>query len=265
MARAPTARRAVTKAGNPGRLRRWFARTAAVLVLAGLALGGHGLFSLLNAPVEVVRVEGDLPEAGQARLRELLGAALPSGIFTLDVGALQARLLEESWVASASLRRVWPDTLRVTVEPEVPVARWRDEALLSNRGRIIAPLWDNAPGTLPSLAGPEGSAPQLMATYLRVAEMLQGHELTVARVEESAAGDIEVTLQGGVRLRLGTDAQVARLRRVDAVLSAALAAQLDRVDSIDARYDNGVAVAWREGAAGERILALRDQRLGKGR
>lgn len=265
MARAPTARRAVTKAGNPGRLRRWFARTAAVLVLAGLALGGHGLFSLLNAPVEVVRVEGDLPEAGQARLRELLGAALPSGIFTLDVGALQARLLEESWVASASLRRVWPDTLRVTVEPEVPVARWRDEALLSNRGRIIAPLWDNAPGTLPSLSGPEGSAPQLMATYLRVAEMLQGHELTVARVEESAAGDIEVTLQGGVRLRLGTDAQVARLRRVDAVLSAALAAQLDRVDSIDARYDNGVAVAWREGAAGERILALRDQRLRKGR
>ena len=265
MARAPTARRAVTKAGNPGRLRRWFARTAAVLVLAGLAVGGHGLFSLLNAPVEVVRVEGDLPEAGQARLREVLGAALPSGIFTLDVGALQARLAEESWVASASLRREWPDTLRVTVEPEVPVARWRDEALLSNRGRIIAPLWDNAPGTLPSLSGPEGSAPQLMATYLRVAEMLQGHQLTVARLEESAAGDIEVTLQGGVRLRLSTDAQVARLRRVDAVLSAALAAQLDRVDSIDARYDNGVAVAWREGAAGERILALRDQRLGKGR
>ena len=181
------------------------------------------------------------------------------------MAALQARLAEESWVASASLRREWPDTLRVTVEPEVPVARWRDEALLSNRGRIIAPLWDNAPGTLPSLSGPEGSAPQLMATYLRVAEMLQGHQLTVARVEESAAGDIEVTLQGGVRLRLGTDAQVARLRRVDAVLSAALAAQLDRVDSIDARYDNGVAVAWREGAAGERILALRDQRLGKGR
>ena len=265
MARAPTGRRAVTKAGNPGRLRRWFARIAAVLVLAGLAFGGHGLFSLLNAPVEVVRVEGDLPEAGQARLREVLGAALPSGIFTLDVGALQARLAEESWVASASLRREWPDTLRVTVEPEVPVARWRDEALLSNRGRIIAPLWDNAPGTLPSLSGPEGSAPQLMATYLRVAEMLQSHQLTVARVEESAAGDIEVTLQGGVRLRLGTDAQVARLRRVDAVLSAALAAQLDRVDSIDARYDNGVAVAWREGAAGERILALRDQRLGKGR
>jgi cell division protein FtsQ len=234
-------------------------------VLAGLAVGGHGLFSLLNAPVEVVRVEGDLPEAGQARLREVLGAALPSGIFTLDVGALQARLAAESWVASASLRREWPDTLRVTVEPEVPVARWRDEALLSNRGRIIAPLWDNAPGTLPSLSGPEGSAPQLMATYLRVAEMLQGHQLTVARVEESAAGDIEVTLQGGVRLRLGTDAQVARLRRVDAVLSAALAAQLDRVDSIDARFDNGVAVSWREGAAGDRSVALRVQRLGKGR
>lgn len=265
MVRASASRRPPARSGTPGRLRRWLARTAAVLVLAGLALGGHAVFSLLNAPVEVVRVEGDLPEAGQARLRELLGAALPSGIFTLDVAALQVRLAEESWVASVSLRREWPDTLRVAVEPEVPVARWRDAALLSNRGRIIAPLWDNAPGTLPSLAGPEGSAPQLMATYLRVAEMLQGHQLTVARVEESAAGDIEVTLQGGVRLRLGTDAQVARLRRVDAVLSAALAAQLDRVDSIDARYDNGVAVAWREGATGERILALQDQRLGKGR
>ena len=265
MASAQPSRRTVAKAGNPGRLRRWFARTAAVLVLAGMGFGGHALFSLLNAPLEVVRVEGDLPEAGQARLRQLLGAALPSGIFTLDVAALQARLMEESWVASASLRREWPDTLRVTVEPEVPVARWRDEALLSNRGRVIAPLWDSVQGTLPSLAGPEGSAPQLMATYLRVAEMLQGHQLTVARVEESAAGDIEVTLRGGVRLRLGTDAQVARLRRVDAVLSAALAAQIDRIDSIDARYDNGVAVAWRDGAAGERVLALQDQRLGKGR
>ena len=42
MARAPTARRAVTKAGNPGRLRRWFARTAAYWCLRGLPSGGMG-------------------------------------------------------------------------------------------------------------------------------------------------------------------------------------------------------------------------------
>ena len=228
--------------------------------LGALALAGA---TGLLASSLVAYPQGQEPQDSKV---ELTRAAMEKYVTLRGaIGKEKARLAEDSWVASASLRREWPDTLRVMVEPEVPVARWRDEALLSNRGRIIAPLWDNAPGTLPSLSGPEGSAPQLMATYLRVAEMLQGHQLTVARVEESAAGDIEVTLQGGVRLRLGTDAQVARLRRVDAVLSAALAAQLDRVDSIDARYDNGVAVAWREGAAGKRILALRDQRLGKER
>ncbi|MEY3041310.1 MAG: Cell division protein FtsQ [Pseudomonadota bacterium] len=250
---------------QPGRVRRLLGRLLALTLLLALAVGGRALFAALNAPVEVVRVEGNLPEAGQARIRTLLGEALPAGVLTLDVVALQARLAEESWVASASLRREWPDTLRVQVTPEVPVARWRDEALLSNRGRIIDPLWDNVEGVLPSLAGPEGSAAQLMATYLRVAEMLKSHQLTVQRLEESAAGDIEVTLKGGVRLRLGTDAQVARLRRVDAVLTAALGTQLDRVDSIDARYDNGVAVAWRDGTAGAQVLALRDLTSGKGR
>jgi hypothetical protein len=44
-----------------------------------------------------------------------------------------------------------------------------------------------------------------------------------------------------------------------------LGTQLDRVDSIDARYDNGVAVAWRDGTAGAQVLALRDLTSGKGR
>ena len=265
MARASTSRRPASRAGNPGRLRRWFARTAAVLVIMSLALGAQVIFSRLNAPVEVVRVEEIFPEAGQARLRELLGSALPSGIFTAGRGCASGASCGGELGCFGVPAPGMAGHLRVTVEPEVPVARWRDEALLSNRGRIIAPLWDNAPGALPALPAPRARRPSLWRSYLRVAEMLQGHQLAVARVEESAAGDIEVTLQGGVHLRLGTDAQVARLRRVDAVLSAALAAQLDRVDSIDARYDNGVAVAWREGAAGERILALRDQRLGKER
>jgi cell division protein FtsQ len=82
--------------------------------------------------------------------------------------------------------------------------------------------------------------------FQRVAEVLRPLGLSVVRLEEDAGGDVRFVTDTGLLVELGTEAHVDRLRRLDTVLRARLLEQLDRVARIDARYDNGVAVAWRD-------------------
>jgi cell division protein FtsQ len=231
---------------RPGRIRGALRALAATALLVVVVAGAWQGWRQLDSPVAVVRIEGQLTEVERGRAQRLVAAQLPAGVLSLDTRRLRDRLEAESWIDTAAVRRRWPDTLLVSVAPEVPVARWRDGALLSNRGEVIEPLELVGVDALPHLSGPAGSAGRLAVAFQRVAEVLRPLGLSVVRLEEDAGGDVRFVTDTGLLVELGTEAHVDRLRRLDTVLRARLLEQLDRVARIDARYDNGVAVAWRD-------------------
>ncbi len=221
--------------------------TALALALLG---GGAAAWRAADRDVEVVRIGGDLSPAERSRVRSLIAARLPAGVLSLDLVVMRRTLAAESWVASARVRRRPPATLEVDVVKETALARWRDGSLLSSRGTVIrgAPA-DAAARTLPQLAGPEGSASRVMAQYRRISELMRAHGVTIARLELDAERGWRFTTGGGLEVVLGDSEVVDRLRRVAAVVGSALSQRLERVARIDARYANGVAVAWREAPA----------------
>lgn len=230
---------------NPGRIRRLLSTAGAVLLVAAIGAGALGAWRALDAPVGVVRVTGELTGAERARATELVSAFLPGGILSLDADALKARIERESWVDGASVRRRWPEVLEVTVVPEVAVARWRDGALLSSRGEVIEPLELVGVDALPSLSGPDGSARRAMEIYQQVGEALRPLAVEIAGLTVDDVGDVTVSTADGVEIVLGADGRGVRLQRTATVIRARLGGRLADVARIDARYDNGIAVAWR--------------------
>ncbi|MEE4298794.1 MAG: cell division protein FtsQ/DivIB [Pseudomonadales bacterium] len=225
---------------------RIFGRALLPGVLLLSAWGAAVAWKRLDVPVSVVEVSGELTAAERARAIELVAAFLPAGVFELDTRTLQARLVAESWIDAAAVRRRWPDTVAIRIAPEVPVARWQGDALLSSRGAVIEPLEIIGVDSLPRLVGPPGTEQEVMRDFLIVTGVLRPLGMEVETLVRDAVGEVRVTTRRNVEIVLGPDRLGARLQRLAAVLSGRLAGRVDEVARLDARYDNGVAVAWRD-------------------
>ena len=101
---------------------------ATLVILGGMAgLCVWGWAELQRAdrvPVRTVLIEGELRYLERSRLAETASPHVSGGFFTVDVEGVRRAIAALPWVDHASVRRIWPDTLRIRVEEQVPVALW---------------------------------------------------------------------------------------------------------------------------------------------
>lgn len=217
-----------------------------VMAIAILAGGLVSWARSVHWPIEVVRIDGPVRHTDRERMKSIMARHAEAGFAAMDLTALRRELVELPWVREASLRRVWPDTLRVEVREHEPVAVWNGDALVSDEGAVFRPAEFSGDG-LARLSGPRGQG-SAMLERLRVFERrLAPLELGVAALEQDARRAWRLTLENGIVLRLGRDRVAERLGRFRAVWSGVLEPRAGRIDAVDLRYTNGFAVAWRDG------------------
>lgn len=219
---------------------------AAALAAAAAAWG----WQQAHWPVDTVHIDGRVAYADRERMKAVIARHARAGFFALDLGALRRDLVALPWVRAASLRRVWPDTLRVDVREHEPAATWNGDALVSTRGAVFDPGATAIDG-LPALSGPEGHGGAMLERLRAIARRLAPLDLAVAAVRQDARRSWRVQLANGVELHLGRDRVDARLARFVAVWPGVLAPEAGRIAAVDLRYPNGFAVAWREAGATE--------------
>ena len=195
-------------------------------------------------PLRTLRVQGELARVDRA---QLLAAVLPHarrGFFAVDLGAIQRTVDALPWVERAEVRKHWPDVLEVRIVEHRPFARWGEQQLLSEHGRLFPVGKLQAPAGLPLLDGPEGRVPEVVALYNQAREQLAdaGGVLGVAL---DRRGSWSITLRDGTRVVLGRNDPGARLARFAPMLPQ-LAAQNPqrRLVRADLRYTNGFALTW---------------------
>src|SRR4029450_4478371 len=134
-----------------------------VFAAAGIAARVSAL--VLRSPLfPVTAIE--LPHALGHTSREEIAAAARSHIagnfFSVDPAQVRAALEELPWVRRASVRRVRPDRLQVTLEEHVPLARWGESALIDRYGERFA---GRTREPLPVLFRPAGNERALAARH----------------------------------------------------------------------------------------------------
>jgi cell division protein FtsQ len=226
-----------------------------LLVLGGLAGAAWQLayWEPRLLPIRVIEVQGELHPHSSEMLQQTISERLRGGFLTANLQELKEAADSISWVGGASIRRVWPDRLQVRVEEHKPIARWNDKDLVTAEGLVFHPRGGAIPAGLPTLAGDDRRAPEVVARYLKWRDdlMLAGHLIQVLGVDARGAWSLE--LVSAVRLELGTEQVEQRLRRF-----LANAAQLEAAGEpkvVDLRYSNGFAVTWRRGATAQSAAA----------
>ena len=167
--------------------RRWIAPLGAamtlVLLLGGGAYGYHHLSQPGRLPLRVIEVRGALTRLQPEAIQEVVIDAIDGGFFTCDMHKLRLAVVAMPWVADVSIRRLWPDRLRMFVSEQVPLARWGEDALVSIDASVFRPATLEDFSGLVKLSGPQGSQQRVVAFFQAVVSAAQARNLLVREVE----------------------------------------------------------------------------------
>jgi cell division protein FtsQ len=236
---------------------------AVVRVIAVLALVVAGAWSLtrlvLHAPALQV---GHLTVRGNERLSTgevlaLVDELRGQNILTVRIGDWRQRVLTSPWVEDASIRRVLPSTLEITVKERRPMGIGRIGTALylvdphgvivdeygPNYADIDLPIIDGLSGPPPRASGLIDEARAEFAA--RVLAALTAKPELVKRVSQLDVSDVHnavIILDGDTALlRLGESEFAERLQQyVD--LAPALRERVSTIDYVDLRFDERLYV-----------------------
>ena len=215
---------------------------AAAVVIAAAIQGGLYLRSI---PVQQIRVTGELAYTRAEAIQEIVQPALRGGFLGADLLRIRESVEALPWVYRATVRRRWPAALELHVVEQLAIARWGDQGFLNHGGEIFSSSTVEDQQSLPLLQGPEGTAQELAAEYLRLTALLQPLGLTVSALHLDTRGQLEAELDGGLRILMGNRDFHERMRRFTAVYREHLADRGAGIERIDLRYESGLAVAFR--------------------
>ncbi len=191
----------------------------------------------------------------------ILALGAPGTFMTQDVDIIQQQIERMPWIKQASVRKQWPDELKIHLVEYVPVAHWNDLHMVDADGKSFSvPAERLGKQKLPLLYGPEGSEQDVLEGYRAMSSVLAASKYTLKMVAMTARHSWQLALDNDVRLDLGRDDRMGRLQRfigLYPVLLQQAQAENKRVSYVDLRYDSGASVGWAPAfidsqAAGER-------------
>ncbi len=201
--------------------------------------------------VKAIRVEGEVNRNSESTIRANTVHRLAGSFLTLDLQKTRTAFEAVPWVRQAVVRREWPMRLAVQLEEHRPLALWAaadgNDRLVNSFGEVFeANIGDVEDDSLPSLAGPDGSAPQLLSMLQHLGPVMA--PLNTGDIDKlvlSARGSWRATMERGAVIELGRGSEaevIARAQRFVATMPRVEAQYQRRLESADLRHAEGFAV-----------------------
>ena len=228
---------------------------AGLLLMVAVGLGYSARWLWQQAPaveelsrvdaLENVQVKGPFRAVTQKEVEDILLPFLSRGFFSLDIEAVREALLIHPWINQASVSRRWPNGLLVEVAEAQPLAIWGEDQLLIATGELLPRPPQLKALRLPELAGDAELVERIMAQYQALAGLLTTKDMEVRRLTFDDLAGWQLELVNGIQLQLGHEELLARVDRFLSLTRGVLAPHLQKVAGVDTRYNNAVAVAWK--------------------
>jgi cell division protein FtsQ len=182
-----------------------------------------------------------LKKTSREDIESVVHDRIRGNFFAVSGDEVRAGIETLPWVRRASVRKVWPDRLEVSIEEHVALARWGDDALVNTHGERFFGTTDDV---LPLFVAPAGTEHEVALRYAAFNEAVAPLELQVERVVLTPRLAWQLRLTGGLNVMLGRDGELAhaRLRRFVGVYDFTVASINRTHEYVDLRYPNGFAL-----------------------
>ena len=200
-----------------------------------------------GAPVTSLVISGEMPFT----IREDIETAVENidlgNFFQVNVNEVQQQVAQLPWVYSVSVRKHWPNELKIYVVDQSPVAQWNGEFLINTEGKTFQADLSRIKKGLPQFFGPEGTENVALENFNNLNRLLNFSDLAIDELVLSERFSWQLTLNDGVMLNLGREDRIERIQRFMDVYPTLKENKEDnqQVNYVDLRYDTGVAVGWK--------------------
>ena len=224
-----------------------------LMVIGTMVAGGFMVLKWMNdasrLPLSKLVVTGKMHYTHNDDIRQaILSLGEPGTFMSQDVDVIQQQIKLLPWVQQASVRKQWPDELKIHLVEYVPVARWNDTHLVDAEGKSFSvPVSHQGKESFPLLYGPEGSEMEVLNGYHQMRDLLAASHFTLKAASMTARRSWQLVLDDDTRLELGRSNDMKRLQRfIDLYPTLQQQGQTEhqRISYVDLRYDSGAAVGW---------------------
>ncbi len=224
-----------------------------LLVTGMIVAGGIAVVRWMNdaarMPLSRLVITGDRHYTNNDDIRQAILSIGPPGTFmSQDVDVIQRQIERLPWIKQVSVRKQWPDELKIHLVEYTPVARWNGSQMMDASGQSFSsPVTIKGSKELPMLYGPEKSEQEVLAGYHQMRDLLLTSKFIIKTVSMSARRSWQLILDDNIRLELGRTNIAERLKRFIALYPVLIKQAQSRdkgIGSVDLRYDSGAAVGW---------------------
>lgn len=178
-----------------------------------------------------------------------------SNFFNVDVNKVQEEVAVLPWVYSVSVRKKWPNELKIYVVDQTPIAVWNGDFFINKEGAAFQASSERVQHALPAFYGPEGTENIALKNFTDLNTLLDYKSLSIDELVLTERFSWQITLNDGVRLNLGREDKIQRIQRFMDVYSIIKTKKKEDqlIDYVDLRYDTGLAVGWKPLIDKERV------------
>ena len=230
--------------------------TASVLFLAFalLVLGALAGWAVRHPAwaVRGITVTGDVSHHNAATLRANVAPLLQGTFFTMDMGAARHAFESLPWVRQATVRREFPNRLKVVLEEHKAVAYWGPESastLVNHLGEVFeANVGEVDEDDLPRLFGPDGQATRVLAMYQSLAPRFEILDMPLVQLDLTGHGGWRARSDNGAVIELGggtSEEVLARTQQFFGTLTQVTSRygrKPDALETADLRHPDGYAI-----------------------
>ena len=196
-------------------------------------------------PIRTIQVSGTFKHLDQNEVESTLKRYLGEGFFSLDIHELQQHLNDRPWTESVSVRRIWPDKIRVTIIEKKPIARWDEQHLLSDQARVYRA--DAGEFSFLPLINAASHQPQwVLNRFQQLSARFETLDEQLVSLQVDSRGAMSVQLINGLVIKFGRSDIERKMNRLVKVYNDQILPRREQIQQIDLRYSNGFAVAWKK-------------------
>lgn len=175
-----------------------------------------------------------------AQLQHIIAPVATGSFFQVDVAQVRQHVLSLPWVKTATVQKIWSDTLLITLTEYQAVARWNTHTFVDVEGKLfVLPQNEPQPINLPIFTGQVDDASEILAHYQRWQPLLQAAAMGIQEIGCNARRAWYIILNNKIKLLLGRDEGEQRIQRF---IQLHPRMKLVPPVSIDLRYRSGIAV-----------------------
>jgi cell division protein FtsQ len=217
-----------------------------------LVLGVTGFYGaqlakdFLSRPIASITIKGEFNYVSQGEVEALVRGMIGGSFIGENIRDIKLSLEAKPWIDGVDLVRQWPDTLEVVVREQVPIARWGKSGFVNVRGEIITVDKNNNLSQFSILSGQAEDAGLIMQQYSLLASALQPYNMSIDVLEKNKRGVWRLQLENGWKVIVGRGDVYKKIQRLTYLLEVKKLNDKMKIESIDLRYPNGLAVSWIE-------------------